>query len=674
MASRKIILPADQIIPITSGAGEEIYTKKVSDIGKGDYLYSFQIDSISPKLLGHFKFVKVIQKLKNKSIPALEFSIFHKKEGPKVLIPKDWRFIVENSLPLTTAKKSIPCFNFPGYTYDEIPSAFGFRLFYDCVLNDIVDENLAYFLGALCVRPETYFSDPYTYGVFGNYINIAAKSGYDNSTLKSNLQDHLNKVSYLASKVWGNNYYIELKGKNIGLKNRKVPKGLNPGSILNAHQTYAGFAIHAPISKQHKLNIKKIDDKDLIKLQYWYSFLSSRITEHSPPSVQKSFLLGAFENSNQDKLNKTAGIDYRDNWSGDFPLYNIVFSISKRLFESCDQNVTSYIRTTSEKRQRGELFRLDLYEYLEKIGFLGHFRFNRSIEYEPEAQGRKVDMFPYNNMLSVILNQSVSSISHANKFGSIEDDLSFQTISQIGAKKKLNIVEVILEEDNAFPLSSFPLGYYSKDKPITKFEKNDYRRLSKNNWRDEAIECIHSIDKYIDLENIKKDMVFEYLIACTISKFEYCKETWFIPRHQDQGIDVGARFNIDETIRPITVLFQAKLHAKKISRRTIDQLRGALGSTTRDKGDIGYVVSISGFTQPAIDSANSDMPRIELINGIQLVDLMKKHSVGIIEKKNKLFLDITFFNQLKILINKTYKSSEKVFISMDENNTPIQIN
>ena len=136
------------------------------------------------------------------------------------------------------------------------------------------------------------------------------------------------------------------------------------------------------------------------------------------------------------------------------------------------------------------------------------------------------------------------------------------------------------------------------------------------------------------------------------------------PRSIDQGVDVGCKMIMDDNFKPITVIFQAKLHKKTIGRRVVDQVRGSLGSKDRDEGQIGFVITNSLFSKDAKDSSKRDYPKVELINGEQLVKLMKKHQIGIKIEKGSLFVNITFFKELINLIYKTKGCSEKIFVKV----------
>jgi restriction endonuclease Mrr len=126
----------------------------------------------------------------------------------------------------------------------------------------------------------------------------------------------------------------------------------------------------------------------------------------------------------------------------------------------------------------------------------------------------------------------------------------------------------------------------------------------------------------------------------------------------------------------ITAVFQAKMQQGPVSRRYVDMLRGALWSPDREKGMVGYLVTTSSFTRPAIRSAERDQPEVRLINGHAIATMMLESRVGMIQtgtgRRTRVLLDLSFFSRLRDIVVESMGSTGTIRISIDEYGMPVR--
>jgi restriction endonuclease Mrr len=94
----------------------------------------------------------------------------------------------------------------------------------------------------------------------------------------------------------------------------------------------------------------------------------------------------------------------------------------------------------------------------------------------------------------------------------------------------------------------------------------------------------------------------------------------------DGGIDVRA-VKIDQWNHPTSVAIQVKRHGPNnpVGRKYVDELIGVM---TRERLASGILVTTADFTAQARQAAEQE-PRLQLINGAQLVDLLARNGVGV---------------------------------------------
>ena len=118
----------------------------------------------------------------------------------------------------------------------------------------------------------------------------------------------------------------------------------------------------------------------------------------------------------------------------------------------------------------------------------------------------------------------------------------------------------------------------------------------------------------------KRDpLAMEELVSSLWSEMGFsCSVT---PASRDRGIDVLA---VDDRIPPRCVAIQVK-HYRSGSSVSAPEIQQYASLRQRPDIDDTVVVSTSGFTREALREA-ADM-RVELVDGIRLIDLLAQHSV-----------------------------------------------
>lgn len=115
-------------------------------------------------------------------------------------------------------------------------------------------------------------------------------------------------------------------------------------------------------------------------------------------------------------------------------------------------------------------------------------------------------------------------------------------------------------------------------------------------------------------------------------------------RNRHGGYDLTALVSTEFSTQP--VLIQVKQYQRPISRRFVDELRGAL---LRTQARQGLLITTSTFAPRALQAASEDhIGPIHLIDGSGLHDLLVRHRLGVGEnKRGKLYLKKRFFQRLE---------------------------
>ena len=118
-------------------------------------------------------------------------------------------------------------------------------------------------------------------------------------------------------------------------------------------------------------------------------------------------------------------------------------------------------------------------------------------------------------------------------------------------------------------------------------------------------------------------------------------------RNRHGGYDITAIISTEFSTQPILV--QVKQYARPISRRFVDELRGAL---LRTQARQGLVITTSTFAPRAREAAQEDyIGPIHLIDGAGLHELLVRYRMGVGEnKRGKLYLNKRFFRRLELFV------------------------
>lgn len=655
--------------------GLGIYRKQARDVTAGEYVWCFVVDAYAPEVRGHFEFVKAVDDATVSHRSSRRARWFNQSDGPELLIPDDWYLFEGPQLVGAGTRQAFRALAHPGYLHDVLPTALGFELFSSGFTSPKLTEAAAYFLGAFALRPQMQPNGPDTWGVFATAINQAGKYGTSSPSrypiLAQWLAAHRNSVEQLAHEAWGaHNFYLEQSGSRLGLPNIATPVPLTGSRQLLRGGT--GFAIHAPIARGMALSSTgRPSDVDLRLIQYWYSCIQSNLLERTAASVKKAFVLGALDTvSNADSSRRSIGLDFNESFVGEFPLYSAIHQVGELVLETFEGDETGNPRVTPG-RTRGRIPRCRIYDATQNIGFISGLRFARAKDYEPDIAGISSPVFPTPNVLSVILGVPVHTVRLPTNFGSSEQDLTSHKLFRAGEQITAEFASINVGFDNAIAACSLPLGTFSSVAPPVVANLASLNvRLATATWEAEALDKISKINDHLPALTplVPPDVSFEYLVCVLASTLPGCVDSWVVPRSEDQGVDVGATFNLGAGLGTVTAVFQAKLQATRVGRRVVDMLRGGL---FREGAQIGYVVTNNAFTTRAIRSAEQDHPEVRLIGGTELVALLLGNQVGLFQQgggvRRKFYLDLSFFAALRALAAARAGATGKIRIQMDPN-------
>ncbi|MFV8754201.1 restriction endonuclease [Nannocystaceae bacterium ST9] len=114
---------------------------------------------------------------------------------------------------------------------------------------------------------------------------------------------------------------------------------------------------------------------------------------------------------------------------------------------------------------------------------------------------------------------------------------------------------------------------------------------------------------------------FERLVAELLRAMGHA-EVRVVGGSGDGGVDVEA-LAVDRWGHGCRIVVQAKRWSRSLGRRTVDELLGVL---VRRRLDHAILIVTSGFSKAARQAAADD-PRLRLVDGAQLVELMAAHAV-----------------------------------------------
>jgi restriction system protein len=111
-------------------------------------------------------------------------------------------------------------------------------------------------------------------------------------------------------------------------------------------------------------------------------------------------------------------------------------------------------------------------------------------------------------------------------------------------------------------------------------------------------------------------------------------------RSGDGGIDGIGVYQI--SLVPFRIFFQCKRYKGTVSPSEVREFRGAMSG----RGEKGLLITTGSFTKSAQDEAVRDgAPTVELVDGEQLCDLLKKYSLGV-QTVTRNFDDVTVDEEL----------------------------
>lgn len=142
------------------------------------------------------------------------------------------------------------------------------------------------------------------------------------------------------------------------------------------------------------------------------------------------------------------------------------------------------------------------------------------------------------------------------------------------------------------------------------------------------------IEKDEELEDAWREKLLEVILAARADAFErlvqrLLREADFVSvkvtgRSGDQGIDGIGVYRLSLVGFP--VFFQCKRYRGSVGPGAVRDFRGAMTG----RGDKGFLITTGTFTAEAKAETNrAGAPPIDLIDGYQLCDLLKKYQLGV---------------------------------------------
>jgi hypothetical protein len=661
-----------------------VLRKLPADINAGEHIWCFVMNTYAPEVTGHFRFVEALGNAAEVALDAVEARWFTANEGPTILVPNDWVLFGDGTTEPVTVRRRVPVYSFPGHVYGEIPAVPGLDLFRPAIQSVHLNEQVAYFLGAFAVRPYCYTmgqgAGRRTWAIFGVRLNPTGTYGTSRPERIAAhavwVEQHVRSLRTLAESVWGpGNFLVEQRGAPLGLPNIALPNGHTPYPTRGA----VVYAIHAPIAQRYSLDSTgRQDDRDLRLIQYWYSALQAPLLERASASVKQAFLLGAYDTiSDQDRdTARRTGLDFKEAFHASLPTYSVVHTVGSSMLDTFDRTQLNNPREF-EGRVRGRIVRCKIWEQVERIGFLSGFRFARSVHYDASLTTRPQAAMPAPNVLSVILGTPVQSVEQGPGYGSDERALGKHPLFATGVQRQGAFVRISIRQQNAYPVSSLPLGTRPPIAvPAIRLPGQQSVELDRNRWKVELLERLFNLDRYVILQGNNNrppnDETFEFLIAVLVSTFPGCSDSWVVPLEGDRGADVGASFDLGPRLGNVTAIFQAKLFGQSVGRPVVDQLRGAL---FRYDAALGYVVTNNTFSPQAIESARRDHPRVRLITGERLAEMMLANRVGLSVSgagaRQRIRFSVEFFTRLRTLARGANPVDGQIRVMLDAAGWPV---
>lgn len=137
---------------------------------------------------------------------------------------------------------------------------------------------------------------------------------------------------------------------------------------------------------------------------------------------------------------------------------------------------------------------------------------------------------------------------------------------------------------------------------------------SADRWKDDLLDRMKAMDP----------AAFERLCQRLLREADF-EKVEVTGRSGDGGIDGVGLLRIGLVSFP--TYFQCKRYAHSVGAGAVRDFRGAMAG----RGEKGVIITTAAFTPAARDEATRDgVPPIDLVDGDQLCDLLRKHRVGVI--------------------------------------------
>jgi restriction system protein len=201
--------------------------------------------------------------------------------------------------------------------------------------------------------------------------------------------------------------------------------------------------------------------------------------------------------------------------------------------------------------------------------------------------------------------------SYLKKAGALENSSrGVWAITKIGESIKQNDIKDL----NKKVRESYPINSAAKStEEKNDLEINEDAEINAASWQEELLELLQTIDPS-DFEKLCQRMLRE-------SGFVKVVVTG---KSSDGGIDGMGVLRVN--LLSFQVLFQCKRYKGSVGSSTVRDFRGAMVG----RSDKGLIITTGSFTSDARKEATRDgAPAIDLIDGTELCELMKKLNMGV---------------------------------------------
>jgi restriction system protein len=201
--------------------------------------------------------------------------------------------------------------------------------------------------------------------------------------------------------------------------------------------------------------------------------------------------------------------------------------------------------------------------------------------------------------------------SYLKKAGALENSTrGVWAITKIGENlNQSDIKDLNKKVRKSYPINLIPKSLDEKDNLYL----NEEAESSTDSWREELLEILQTIDPS-DFEKLCQRMLRE-------SGFVKVVVTG---KSGDGGIDGMGVLRVN--LLSFQVLFQCKRYKGSVGSSTVRDFRGAMVG----RSDKGLIITTGSFTSDARKESTRDgAPEIDLIDGTELCELLKKLNMGV---------------------------------------------